>query len=339
MIRKDGKLPLVTLKKYLFDGEIDLRRVMSFIFKGISANAVRADEEEYGRLSAELERVDASIGEEFTTEKLLAAAGAAIRAIENYNQRTTRLIGRQSLELQKIITMLAESVISIGGSSERSTNALGAIRANLEHARGLEDLQNVKASLGVCLEQVCAESANRREEAKRAIAELQEHIRRAEGHLMCDANIDPVTGLGGRAAAEAALREAVSTPGRKYIGVLVLDRLQSINSRFGSSVGDRVFAELARHLERELTQGDVLFRLSGPTLLALMHRQCSIDRMRIDLKPLFSKPLEKEFDVGGRTVLIPVSPAWTVVGLVPPLTTILKHIDTFVASQIPKDFI
>jgi GGDEF domain-containing protein len=332
-------LPLVTLKKYLFDGEVDVRPVLSTLFKGVASSAVRADKADHDGLTAELQQIQARIEGECTGPQLSTAAGEVIHALEAYNQRATRFITQQGCELQKMIAMLAESVIAISGSSERSSQALGELRLNLEHAGGLEDLQNVKARLRVCLEQVCAESARRRAEDEQAILDLQNHIRQAERHLTPERAVDDITGLGGRMAAEAAMREAAAAPGRKYVAVLVLDRLQSIHARFGTKVGDRVLAELARHVESQLPAGDTMFRLSGPTLLILMSRTCTIDRMRIDLKPLLNRPLEKEFDVGGRSVLIPVSPAWTVVGLVPPVTTILKHIDAFVATQIPKDYV
>ena len=332
-------MAFMTLKKYLFDDQVELRRVMSIMFKGIAANAVQVEAGGTARLQAQMEAIEATLKEEFTSEHLLVAAGAAMQTLEGHNQRTTQFITRQGAELQKIIAMLAESVMRIGGSSQRSVQVLAEIKAHLEHATGLEDLHEVKGRLGICLEQVCSESARRQSEAESAIAELQSHIVRAEAHAKLPPDFDPVTELPGRAAADLALREALAGPGRKYVGVLVLDRLQSINARFGSSIGDRVLAELARHIAAGLSAGDTLFRLAGPTLLAVMPRQCSIDRMRIDLKPVFSKPLEKEFNVGGRDVLIPVSAAWTIFALVPPLDTILKHVDAFVASQIPKDYL
>jgi diguanylate cyclase (GGDEF)-like protein len=332
-------VPIETLRRYLSDEDVELRRVVSVLLKGIVTSAVRADEEEWSGLKADIERIDATIEGEFTTEHLLVAAGGAIQALDSYNQRTTRFTRRQGIELQKIIAMLAETVITITGSSERSSYALGEIKASLEHASGLEDLQNVKSALGKCLEQVCSESVRRRQEAETSIAQLQQHIRRAEANLGSKEDIDPITELPTRPAADAALAAALAKPGRKYAGVLVLDRLQSINARFGEEVGSRVLAELARHIQTSLPAGDSLFRWSGPALVVIMPRQCSIDRMRTDLNAVFGKPIQREFTIAGRTVLIPVSAAWAVFALIPPLATILKHVDTFVSNQAPMDYL
>jgi GGDEF domain-containing protein len=332
-------MPIETLRRYLADEDVELRRVMSVLFKGIITSAVRSDEEEWAALKVDIERIDSTLDGEFTTEHLLVAAGAAIQALESYNHRTTRSTRRQGVEFQKIIAMLAESVITITGSSERSVQALGEIKASLEHASGLEDLQHVKSQLGKCLEQVCHESMRRKKEAESVISQLQEHIRRAETEVTSNLDLDPVTELPARPSAEAALAVTLSKPGRKYIGILVLDRLKSINARFGDAVGDQVLAELASHMKSSLPAGDALFRWSGPTLLAVMPRQCSIDRMRTDLNSVFGRPFQKEFTIAGRSVLIPISAAWAVFALIPPLATILKHVDTFVASQAPMDYI
>jgi len=235
--------------------------------------------------------------------------------------------------------MLSESVLRISGSSERSQQALAEARSHLDQAIDLEDLQKVKTLLGTCLEQVCQESLLQKEEALAAIAEMQRHVEQAEEPIARPPEVDPVTGLPGRSHGETAVCEALHLPGRKYVGVLVLDRLQSINARFGNRIGDQVLAELTRHLKANLMATDSLFRWSGPTLLVVMSRHCTLDRIRIDVKPLFGKSVEREFDVGGRSVLIPVAAAWAVFGLVPPATTILKHIDAFVASQMPKDYL
>ena len=329
----------MTLKKYLYDWEPELRRVISTLLDGMVNSAVRSDEKEHTALGERLKQIEAGIDEEFSTDRLLGVAGEAIRELDEYNQRTTRFIRQQGAELRKMIGMLSESILRIGDSSQRSQRALDGIQTNLRLAHGLEDLRQVKVSLASCLEDLCQESLRQKEESKAAISELRQRIDHVEVIVPDAGDIDPVTGLRGRSTAEAALREMSGQPGRKYIGILVLDRLQSINARFGGAIGDQVLAELARHIQRNLPPGDILFRWSGPSILVVMARQCSIDRMRLDIKPVFSKCLDREFDVGGRNVLIPVSPAWAVYGLVAPVATIVKQIDTFVANQVPRDYV
>jgi hypothetical protein len=77
-------VPIETLRRYLSDEDVELRRVVSVLFKGIVTSAVRADDEEWASLKSDIERIDATIEGEFTTEHLLVAAGAAIRALDPF---------------------------------------------------------------------------------------------------------------------------------------------------------------------------------------------------------------------------------------------------------------
>ncbi len=332
-------MAILTLKKYLSDENTDARHLMTVMLNGMAATAVWTDAGEYNGLVADLDRIAEAAAKTPAVERLLAAAGSAVELLDGYNQRTTMFVRRQAAELRKVIGMLAETVITVTGSGELSAKALDEIKGHLVQAGGLEDLAQVKARLGVCLEQVCREAERRKEETEKTITALEDHIRRVEAHLKPDTDMDPVTELPGRLSAETALREASVQPGRKYLVAVVLDSLETVSARFGTTVGNQVLAALARYVEANLQPGDALFRWSGPALLAILPRQSSIDRLRSDLRPVFAKPLQKDIDIGGRDVLVPISPAWAVFGVVPPVATILKHVDTFVASQAPKDYL
>jgi diguanylate cyclase (GGDEF)-like protein len=118
----------------------------------------------------------------------------------------------------------------------------------------------------------------------------------------------------------------------------VLDRLQSLNARFGQELGDRVLKALAEHMKDGLEDSDVLFRWSGPTIVALIWREDSIEQVRKSVRHLFETPFEKEFDLSGRSVMIPIGAAWSVIGLIPPAVNSFNYIDRFVAGQTPKDY-
>jgi GGDEF domain-containing protein len=332
-------MALTNLKRYLYDQDPEVARIVSLVFTGVAASAVRSDDEEYAELRRDLAGIEVDLSEDFTVEHTAAAMAAAMRTLERYNQRTTRFIRQRAIEFQNMIKMLAQAVVRIGGPSELSSQVLAEIQRNLQQVSGLDDLQNIRANLGVCLEQVCQESLRQKEEARSAIAELQGHLAGAGTGPEVQRVIDPVTKLPAREAAQVALREACEGPGRKYVGVLVLDRLKSINSRFGTAVGDQVLGELTRHIELHLSTTDSLFRWSGPTLLTILRRQSSIDRIRAEVKPVFSKGIEKEFNVGGRDVFIPISPAWEVFPMTPPLSSVLKLVDAFVAGQNSKEYV
>jgi GGDEF domain-containing protein len=235
--------------------------------------------------------------------------------------------------------MLTETVATIASSSERSVQSLEEIKNNLLHASELQDLCKIKDRLGICLEQVRQESARHREDTQKTIQDLETCIRRAEDHTPPDASADPVTKLPGREAAQAMVKRVAAETGRKYMTVMVFDRIQSVNARFGYEAGNQILAALARYVETKLQPTDTLFRWSGPTLVAIMQRQVTIDRIRDDLRPVFSNPIGTTVDIGSRDVMIPISPAWAVFGILPSVETTLKAVEAFVASQVPKEYV
>jgi GGDEF domain-containing protein len=114
--------------------------------------------------------------------------------------------------------------------------------------------------------------------------------------------------------------------------------LQSINARFGNEVGDTVLKALADRMRKEFHAGDLLFRWNGPTLVALLPREETIDEMRRTVKRTFEVPFEMDFYLRGRQIMLPVAAAWSVVRIIPPASTVFGYIERFVATQSPRDY-
>ena len=330
-------MSLVTLRKYFKDDieEDAQRRLIAILLEGIVNHAVRLDDDDYKLFRREIEGIEQRALQEATSEGRVGAAGSAVSALEAYS--TTRVARRNAAELQNMIAMLAQAVITISSGNERSANTLYGIKRTLEHAAELEDVKKVRERLGSCLQGICEETARQKQEAEAAISEMRQQIQRAQANACMAADMDLVTGLRTRGAAEAAMRDALSAPGKTYIAVMVMERLQSINARFGNAIGDQLFRILAGRLQDGLKPGDRLFRWSGPTLLMMLTRTYGIDQARSEVRGLLDVS-PAEFDLGRPSISIGLSTAWTVVGLIPPLGTILKHLETFIASQTPRDY-
>jgi GGDEF domain-containing protein len=332
-------MSLVTLKRYLFktEGEVSHRKVIFLLLNGIAEHGVCADSTELESFRDEMQAISAAAEADCSLEQLFVAAGATVHALESSNTRTKRLMHRQGIEFQNMIAMLAQTVISITDGGERYTEALNDIKHELKQADAIEDVEKLKLRLGVCLEKVRTEATRQKSEAAALVLELQRNIQHAESCTNPDA--DPVTGLPNASAAKLAFAQALASPGRKYVVTMVIDRLQPLNARFGNGVGDEVIRHWQKYIQMNvLVPGDHLFRWGGPTLVALITRPDSIDQIRGDLKRVLDKRLEKEFDVGGRTALIPLSVAWSAMALIPPASNVPLFLDKFVAAQIPRDY-
>lgn len=336
-------MALITLKRYLTNSEdeIGLHKVVSMLLHGIADHAVAADPQELESFRLDMQSIEEAANQNTSHDQLLVIAGAAIHALDSYSARATRTIRRQGAELQKMIDMLAQTVIAIGGGGERAALALNEIRGDLEQAGSLETVQSIKSRLGECLVKVRDEATRQKLENEAALCELRVHLSRTNpaAEDVGSAATDPITLLPNQDKAMSALQEALKTPGRKYVLTLVVGRMQPINARFGHSVGDEMLRLLKRHVQAQVLQtGDALFRWSGPTLVALLPRPETIDQIRSRLKRVLDVPLQNEVDVGGRTVLLPLSIAWSVIALIPPITNTSTFIGKFIASQTPLDY-
>jgi hypothetical protein len=81
-----------------------------------------------------------------------------------------------------------------------------------------------------------------------------------------------------------------------------------------------------------------MFRWNGPAIVMLLERPEPLDVVRGQLKRILEVKVEETFDLGHRSVLIPISTAWSAFRLVSPMALAVNQVQTFIASQTPRDF-
>ncbi len=113
---------------------------------------------------------------------------------------------------------------------------------------------------------------------------------------------DALTGLGNRASLAAALQQAIERTrrrGSKLAGLFVdLDGLKQVNDAHGHDSGDRLLAEVARRLRRNVRAGDPVARLGGDEFFAVVedvHDVAPVERLAQKLLAAIAEP----YDVGG----------------------------------------
>jgi diguanylate cyclase (GGDEF)-like protein len=353
-------MSFVTLTRYLSgsgEEQTTFRRVISLLLQGMALHAVQGDTADFESFRNDFKHIQTKASEEVPAQELLVAAGAAVQALSDYNQRTTRFIHRQGVELQNMISMLAQTVITIGDVSQRSGQRLMEIEKQMEGASAIEDVQSLKLRLGECLTSLREEAGRQKSDAQSRAAAIERQLENSKdrvGSLLPLAEgtdilgslrnqdlaegIDTLTGLPNQAMAEAALHEAAQKPGPRYVVTAVANRIQAVNIRYGNAIGDQVIKALADSIRTHLSGQDLLFRWRGPALVGLIERHESMDGVWTDIRRISGQRLEKTFEVSGRQVLIPISAAWSVIELIPPAADATRSIQTFVAGQAVKDY-
>ena len=170
---------MISLRSYLSrdtESETTYRRVIGLFLQGISLHSVEGDKADYDRFREDIDKCLAVLSPDTPVSELLVVVGGALRAMEDYNQRTSKFVRRQNTELQHMVSMLTKTIITIGASSETSVNRLQSIEKSIESTEKVEDIQILKLRLGECLEAVRAESERQQRDGRDAMENLKKEL-------------------------------------------------------------------------------------------------------------------------------------------------------------------
>jgi len=328
---------MVSIKRYLGynDSESALRQAVSLLVGKIGEGAVKGDARELTAFSQEMRGIREGLTPELPLPNVLILVGSAIQEMETYNRRITRTIGQRSDNFQTIFRMLREGLVKIAGENTESVQSLCRIGAELERSIGFEDLQALKLHLGQCLSGLREEIEREKSASRTLIEKLQGMIEnvREPGARLPQPRMDTATGTPFHAECLAAIQEAIGKGTRHYAAVMVVNRVQSINTRFGRDAGDRMQLRFKEHVESHLFASDQLFRWTGSAIVAILERPEPADRVRETIRRIIDARVEETYRVSGRSVLIPISAAWSVIALTSPVDATEKQIEAFIATQ------
>ncbi len=334
---------MVSLKRFLYASEQEsaLAKVVALLLEKIGSGAVEGDRAAYEAFQAEMEHIRERASHDATSESLFVTTGSAVQAMENYNRNISMFLRKQGSELQCIVSMLFETVIKLGGENVRSAQRLQEIGDRLERVGSLDDLLTLKSSLGECLHGFREEVQRQKVESDEVIQTLQQEVERQHerANSAVFQDLDPVTGLPRQAAGIKAMQEAIQGGKRWYVVAMVVNRMQSVNARFGFHVGDRILRAFKDNVEKQLMRADKLFRWEGPAIVILVERTEPIEQVRSQIRRILDGRLEENFNVEGRSVMIPISSAWSAFPLMPPLANATRQVQAFIASQGSRDYV
>lgn len=282
---------------------------LQILIRGIALHAIEGDPEDLKHLQQRMSAIADTITLESSPDDLLVGIGKTLRALEEYNRRAAVIFRGQVDELRGMLSTMTATLMFITSSSEMSVKQLSVVEAKLQRASTLEDTRQIKTFMLDCLTLVRNESLRLQAEARSKINTLKSDVERLSHRLKAvsaDTSQDAVTGLPGRAAAEEAIAAKIES-GKEFLTALfLLDRMPSINARFGRLMGDDVLVSGATMLAQKLS-GTTLYRWSGPAFVAVFDPSVSVAQAEIRASQAAAMRVEKNIEADNRSVLIVIT--------------------------------
>jgi GGDEF domain-containing protein len=275
---------------------------------------VEGDTDELGVFRRGLNHVAAGFTESSGADTIVLGLGAAIHALEEYNRRASRGLKAYSQELKVVLTMMGETISFLGASGQTGVEKLHAIEKTLAQTADATDVRLLRDKLSDCLKMVRNESVRMRSESQQHLDSLKSGIARTTEHLQSIDKYPPVidvtTGLPARRTAEQSIAGRLAQGSDFAIALFMVDRLPSINARFGLAAGDQTLMMAAQNLAQRLGDVGTLMRWSGPGFVAILEIKDGLQRVERYVKDVANFRLEMEINTSSRNTLLPITCSW-----------------------------
>jgi GGDEF domain-containing protein len=336
-------MPIVSIKRFLETASDEpLRLAVALLIEKLAdCAALEGDAQALDDFRAEILGIREGVTPDLPTENVLVLAQAAARAQETYNRRLSKGIEKQGADFHVIIRMLQESLVTIAGEKASSVEELTKIGEQLERSNAFGDIHSLKQHLSSCLTGLRAEIEREKTSSRTLIEKLQTELGgfRGGGVAALSRELDPATRLPRQEDCMTAIRHAIDSGTRCFALVMVINRVQRINARFGRDAGDRMLCRFKEHVEKQFSSSDRLFRWMGPAMVGLLERQEAFELVRAQVRRMLEIPIQENYEIGDRSVLIPISAAWSLTLLNSTAEATDQQIQTFIASQGGRDFV
>jgi len=303
---------LVSLKGILRNGKpapADYVRSLQTLLAGLSRYTIDGREDELAAFRETLLRLSADIREQSPTADIEKTVATALEHLRAYNERFSTLNTGKISELKSVMRTMTETITFLSESRTRSVHQLQFVEREMEQAVQLDDIRLLRVKLNSCLEMVREETVRLQTETK-APAEVV-GAQKARPAVEVESaprfgSMDQVTGLPSRRSAELALADAVSGTRDVVIALFVVNRLPGINARYGREIGDEVMLRVSNHFAQHLASSTLLYRWSGPALVALAETHGKEQEIKAAWSKTASQKHEYSLDSQQRSVFVMV---------------------------------
>lgn len=267
------------------------------LLEGLAAHSLNFDSKRFEEFGNSLKKLGADSEEATDEASVLLIAGFALRMLQEHGEAAGAHYRERLREMREITTLLSAALVDLAAVAPDLQVRMAEIESELADA---EQIGPAKARLEEWLAEIRAGAVCRQD----------------EGTAVWPAGgTDPVTGLADADSVSRALGHVWSRRDECYVAVLTLDRLETINLRFGIRAGDQMLQALARRTGEALSGEDRLFRWRGPCLLILMTREAPESHVSIEVSRLANNRSDAPMTFREREAIVPLSASWDLFAL------------------------
>ena len=259
-----------------------------------------------------------------------AVSAEASQLLEQYRAGFAKLQEAQAAAIHHMLDNLNETVAVLSGGSQRSVARLRQIEKDLKGAAALEDIVALKSRLKDCMHYVQEEAAREREEVAHNLLLMKETIARVGERVQFLSD-----GIPGRAEAEQMLLDPALAGHDMFSSIFVLDRYQSIATRFGEAAAEQAIDSFAEELRQRIADPKRLYRWNDSAILLQLERAAGKSTVMTEIQDLNLIVLEKNVDTGDRMAVLSLSHHWTVFAVAefPERARLVERIGEFAEAQ------
>jgi GGDEF domain-containing protein len=308
-------------------------RAVTLLLEGVALQAVNYNLSDLELFQARMRRLRNSLEETPDPASTVAIVGEAITLGRNHNSEVEKSVRAMSHAWYSMVALASNTLLAQCEGQEATVRTLRCFEKELENASQFEDIRQAQAKIAECIAGICTEVERQREIARQLAPNADmEQLTKTK-----PPDFDASTGLPGRSEAEAAIVHAIETNKSAHMGVFCVERVEMVSQKYGFSAGEQALLVFSQHLAQKLDANDSLYRWRGPSFVALLSKRGSLDLVRAELTKLTGTRLQHEILVGNRSVLLPISVAWTAFPLTSGQTVedIRASIDSYLSKRIP----
>ncbi len=263
----------------------------------------------------EIDAIRAALEADPTPKQATVTSVDVQEALTRYALHAETAIGGLTNQLREI----ADLLLTFTGKVEGADPKLAELREKILLADDPAALQELRQEIVSRLETTQQHAEEQLQRGKELNERLQDRVAILEKFVSTpipayvrddDSGVpttDPCTGLPDWKEARRAVERTIKDNRRVSIAAFYVHRMNYVNARFGSTIGDKILFVCSQHLAAALVHpGDTLYRWKGPAFIAILEREESQAHTENDIQRLLSAPLSQYLETPSRTVYLPI---------------------------------